>query len=1304
MSIKDSSIIKDHIKRNKAPFRLYYTPVTSRNKFSGVACLVKNYIKAIKIPSPTSDPELEERLLTLDLSLPMQTIRLVNVYAPAANEDRENRLAVYEILSKIIRASIQSKNQIILAGDYNSCISKEGRKGNNWYLKDNDMKNWINSSELFQVLSEKPFADIGAYTRTRNEQASIIDNFYVSQTTSNSLIESYISNWTINDHKIIGCTINIEPLDHSDTFKITDSNREEFLGIFLQNVNEFNSNNSNPYLQIVEIWNRSMKQIHRKKIPFNSKKINNINSAILKLTNMRNLAPVQGSLVKDILNFAFPKNKLIVEQVNDATTIKKWINYCSKQRRKELQTQQYNWAKQRAEFINNSHNLSKANVCFTASSLPISGVTIETNGEVSISRQKDIVQKELIQHYSSRFKSQNTKALSEEIKQVIKEQYSTNLSLTSIWPTADIKTIVNVITCSPNNACGWDNIDTATLKVIITRSSYHKNNICDTRADKFLQLFTICINNILKGEMEDELKDGIISPIYKLKQDSSELDRFNINNYRPINVLPMALRISSKIVANSIQEFNRQHKIISSSQFGFIRGKSTVQLHTIIKSELELARMNSKAFGAIFLDLKDAYTTVDWKLMLEILKEMRLPTQLIVYVSNLYKSARVSVKSEHGCTEMFPISRGVLMGEPLAPLLFDLYLDPWIRLMNKQIPKASNVKVKAYADDIVFYSNSIRNIKKHVQNGVTMLANLGLEVSIKKTEAIFINSKGKKVKTKLMVSGVQIQHIGATKNIKYLGMPLGSWESSTMGSKLLIRIKTQVKAINWKYLLPNSITRVLKSLIFSMLTYSFHLKLLEKKWINDIEACIFGFIKRKGLIDNCVKREAIKSAKEVGGLAMYSIEKSQDIIFTRNMIEMLNKDNTAETLRSNLQNSLSFDIHNSLGEKLLDTIGPDKIIFGKNNSNRLRLACSERNISITNKELLLWCWVHKEQAKFIGCTIAVSIDLQKNQRSYTQRDFLWMKHFSVGHDSIDYFLLSCLLQALLIIPPNKDIRVVSCNKLKQYVYIIESPHYIFKQFANLNLLLACYTTIDCKEVNLIGCIQLAKDCFTPEFNHSAPLVSTISAHLILQWSNWCYHNMKDVKLFISRKWEDKWRKTLGNVESPIDDTHNLLQVHKLCKEAIDIPASVTWTIAKSINQVEKLILFKRFYSGDIFRNFKSIETCKMCKVPKTSFHFYMECRAKRNVLYKMAEAIRPLLPQGFKCIFDWNLAMITTNSSEVQGNNLFILDPRGFIAKQTIINLQHAIPISHIPILLEDIYKTLVEGIRKWEFPVNKNL
>ena len=69
-------------------------------------------------------------------------------------------------------------------------------------------------------------------------------------------------------------------------------------------------------------------------------------------------------------------------------------------------------------------------------------------------------------------------------------------------------------------------------------------------------------SSLIGGIFPDSLKHAKVIPVFKCD------DKFNINNYRPISVLPIFSKVFEKLMYNRLFSFVDKYKILCDNQYG----------------------------------------------------------------------------------------------------------------------------------------------------------------------------------------------------------------------------------------------------------------------------------------------------------------------------------------------------------------------------------------------------------------------------------------------------------------------------------------------------------------------------------------------------------------------------------------------------------------------------------------------------------------------------------------------------------------------------------------------------------------
>lgn len=264
------------------------------------------------------------------------------------------------------------------------------------------------------------------------------------------------------------------------------------------------------------------------------------------------------------------------------------------------------------------------------------------------------------------------------------------------------------------------------------------------------------------------LKETIIVPICKPGKPPHDP-----NSYRPIALTSCLLKIFETLMASRLERVYELNVPSNEPQYGFRKGKSVTDALTAITVPIYSAYAMNEITLVVFLDVKQAYDSVNFDILKSVLMAEGVPLQIINLLRNLIVDRSIFLLDPCLNELIGPVSSflGLAQGSPDSCPLFNLFVKGLSSFLN--IP---GVEVLQYADDTTVKASG-KTFKEAFENMSRALAQVeewtrsrGLTISAEKSQAMCFHKR--KILVNLPTLYIFDNAIPWKTSTKYLGVTL----------------------------------------------------------------------------------------------------------------------------------------------------------------------------------------------------------------------------------------------------------------------------------------------------------------------------------------------------------------------------------------------------------------------------------------------------------------------------------------------------------------------------------------------------
>lgn len=345
--------------------------------------------------------------------------------------------------------------------------------------------------------------------------------------------------------------------------------------------------------------------------------------------------------------------------------------------------------------------------------------------------------------------------------------------------------------------------------------------IIKTTVDKRPEYVLDVYNNLAtRGKFPDEWKRA---KLLLLPKGNKPME--NPSSFRPICLLDIEGKLYEQMLLERLKAELTRTGGLSPRQYGFQKGRQTVDA---INEVLKIAReaenysfANRRLCAVITLDVKNAFNSASWQIILDELRSRQIDETLIRIIYS-YLSDRFIILDDGTSSKALAVNSGVPQGSVLGPTLWNIMYD---ELLNIEMPKEAILI--GFADDVALVTKAQTEAILMNKTNTALLkiskwmGRKRLTLAAEKTESILLTKKRKVQPVAFTIQGTTVRPKNST---KYLGVYLDTKMSFANHIEKVVE-KTEKTVTALSSLMPNvggpraTKRRVLASVAHSQILY-----------------------------------------------------------------------------------------------------------------------------------------------------------------------------------------------------------------------------------------------------------------------------------------------------------------------------------------------------------------------------------------------------------------------------------------------------------------------------------------------------
>ena len=238
----------------------------------------------------------------------------------------------------------------------------------------------------------------------------------------------------------------------------------------------------------------------------------------------------------------------------------------------------------------------------------------------------------------------------------------------------------------------------------------------------------------------------------------------NAKNYRGITL--------NNVLLNKLTDWTEKHEKISDCQFGYQKGKSTIDCIFILHSIVSKTLNSGQKLYSIFIDYEKCFDRINCVLLWQKLLADNVSSKMTNAIKAMYSTVRAIIKHNRQTSNEINLNSGVKQGDPSSSLLFMMFVNDIVSSINTDLNGIFSTEdmklfLVLFADDQVLFSTSPTSLQSMLNDIESYCTAYGIKINVAKTKVLIFEKSTRHTHYNFSLYNENLEVVNS---YKYLGV------------------------------------------------------------------------------------------------------------------------------------------------------------------------------------------------------------------------------------------------------------------------------------------------------------------------------------------------------------------------------------------------------------------------------------------------------------------------------------------------------------------------------------------------------